>query len=120
MKAGQDINAQFTLVSISAFDRVNTHIPSQPSEPFYCVELRGVNGECFKTFTKLGTKFSYDIENYNPGDSLFLGCKFKETRIDEVFGIQQIVTHCAIGGYADYHAKQERIAKRAKKLMASL
>lgn len=112
MKAGQDINAQFTLVSISSFDRINTHIPSQPSEPFYCVELRSVNGECFKSFTRLGTKFSYAIENYNVGDSLFLGCKFKETRTDAEFGVQQIVTNCVIGGFSDYHAKQKRLKKR--------
>lgn len=86
------INHQVNVISITPFERVNTHTVRPFTEYFVTITMQADDGQTFVTFTRKDSQFASMVEC---GQRFRLGGKFKRDQIHNgQYGI--VVTNCTI------------------------
>jgi hypothetical protein len=80
------IQNQVNVLSITQFERINTHLHNPRPEAFVAITMQADDGQAFVTFTRASAKFA---EMVSVGDRFRLGGKFKREQTHN--GIYAIV-----------------------------
>lgn len=110
------VNFSGEIISITPFERVNTHVQLQWPERFVAIAFRTPSGEVYVTFTRKHSEFA---ESAKIGETGNFSGKFKREQNHANLGGQIVLTNMVRGQYAYQSAaekRKEKILARAKKL----
>jgi hypothetical protein len=105
------INRTVEVFGIAEYQRVNYHVPSQPTETFLCITMADNDANVFVTYTAEYTVFAQSVK---VGDTFRLGAIATEKRENESGEFTKVI-RCQIGGYCD-DAAEKREAKKIARL----
>jgi len=107
-----------SIVSITPFDRVNTHVNLLYPEHFVAITIVGVDdGRYYVTMTRKHSKFASTVR---VGGTLTISGKVKREQDYNQLGGQIVLTNCMIGipAYEGLKAtRKDKIATRLAKLL---
>jgi hypothetical protein len=106
-----------TVMSITPFERENTHVKLLYPEHFVAIAMLGDNGVVYVTFTRQNTAFAKEVVDVG-GEYVVTGNVKREQEYDNR-GVQIVLTNCVVGIPANVAVKATQKAK-AKARLAKL